>query len=182
MPVFPASIGGLNIIGRMCAANSNGLILPNSCSDEEMEQIEMNMPKGVNVTRVDERLNALGNSILCNDFVAIIHPDMSLETEEAIKETLQVEVYRSTIARNPLVGSYASISNKGGIVHPMTTVQELSELQSLLQVPLCSGTVNRGSEDISNGLVCNDFTAFSGMETTAKELSLIDQILKIADN
>lgn len=39
-----------------------------------------------------------------------------------------------TIAGNILVGSYCKFSNQGGIVHPQTTIQDLDELSSLLQV------------------------------------------------
>lgn len=39
---------------------------------------------------------------------------------------------------------------------------EFDELTNLLQIPICSGTVNGGSETIAGGLVANDFMAFVG--------------------
>ena len=92
-----------------------------------------------------------------------------------------VEVFKTTIAGNALVGSYCSLSNKGGLVHPMCSVAELDTLSSLVQVPLCAGTVNRGSDQIGTGMVVNDWTAFTGTETTATELSVIDAIFKLTD-
>lgn len=41
---------------------------------------------------MEERLSALGNCIVCNDYVALVHPDLDRETEEIIQDVLQVVV------------------------------------------------------------------------------------------
>ncbi|GMQ06428.1 hypothetical protein CsSME_00051027 [Camellia sinensis var. sinensis] len=92
-----------------------------------------------------------------------------------------VEVFRQTIAGNILVGSYCAFSNKGGLVHPYTSIEDLDELSTLLQVPLVAGTVNRGSEVIAAGLTVNDWTVFCGSNTTATELSVIESVFKLRD-
>lgn len=112
-------------------------------------------------------------------------PTLSLtppqETEEIIADTLGVEVFRQTIASNVLVGSYCALSNNGGLVHPRTTVEDLDELSSLLQIPLVAGTVNRGSEVIGAGMMVNDWIAFVGHETTATEIAVTESIFKLQD-
>lgn len=90
-------------------------------------------------------------------------------------------MFKTTIAGQPLVGSYSALTNKGGLVHPLCSVAELDALSSLVQIPLCAGTVNRGSDMVGTGLVANDWGSFCGTDTTAAELSVIDAIFKLTD-
>lgn len=78
-----------------------------------------------------------------------------------------------------MVGSYCSISNRGGLVHPNTSIQDQDELSSLLQVPLVAGTVNRGSDLIGAGCVVNDWSAFVGLDTSSTEISVIEKIFNL---
>lgn len=179
VPIVHTTIGGTRIVGRLTAGNRHGLLVPSTTNDQELQHIRNSLPDSVAVQRVEERLSALGNVIACNDHVALVHPDVDRETEEIIADVLKVEVFRQTIADNVLVGSYCAISNNGGLVHPKTSVQDQDELSSLLQVPLVAGTVNRGSDVIGAGLVVNDWCAFTGFDTTAMEISVIEAIFKL---
>jgi translation initiation factor 6 len=179
IPVVHTSVAGTRIIGRVTSGNAHGLLMPSITTDLELQNVRNSLPDSVRVERVEERLSALGNCIACNDYVAIIHPDLDKETEEIVEDTLGVEVVRNTIAGNALVGSYCTLTNQGGLVHPMTTVEELDELSSLLQVPLCAGTVNRGSDVIAAGLIANDWSAFCGLDTTSTEIQVIENIFRL---
>lgn len=90
-------------------------------------------------------------------------------------------MFRQTIAGQVLVGSYCRFTNQGGMVHPMTSVEEQDELSSLLQVPLVAGTVNRGSDVVGAGMVVNDWCAMCGEDTTGTEISVIESIFKLRD-
>lgn len=179
IPVVHTSIAGCRIIGRLSVGNKNGLVVPNSTTDVELQHLRNSLPDSVKIHRVEERLSALGNVIACNDYVALVHPDIDRETEEIIVDTLGVEVFRQTVANNVLVGAYSVLSNQGGLVHPKTPSQELDELASLLQIPLVAGTVNRGCEVLAAGMVVNDWCAFCGTSTTSTELSVVESVFKL---
>jgi translation initiation factor 6 len=142
-------------------------LVPTSTSDQELQHLRNSIPDSVKIQRIEERLSALGNVICANDHVALVHPDLERESEEIIADVLGVEVFRQTIADNVLTGSYMSLSNQGGIVHPKTSIQDQDELSSLLQVPLVAGSVNRGSAVVGAGMVVNDWMAVTGLDTTA---------------
>lgn len=182
IPVIKTSVAGTRLVGRVCVGNKNGLLMPHTTTDQELLHVRNSLPDEIVVQRIDERLSALGNTIATNDYVAVLHPDIDRETEEVVTDVLGVEVFRQSIAGNTLVGSYCQFTNQGGLVSPHTTVEDLDELSSLLQVPLVAGTVNRGSDVIGAGLVVNDWAAFCGLDTTATELSVIESVFKLRNS
>jgi len=163
----------------MVAGNKNGLLLPSTTTDQELLHLRNSLPDSVRVRRVEEKLCALGNVIACNDHVALLHHELDKDTEALIKEVLGVETFRTSIAGNPLVGSYCVVTNNGALVHPKTSTADMDELSSLLQVPVAACTVNRGCDVLGAGLVANDWAAFCGSATTATEIAVIESALKL---
>jgi translation initiation factor 6 len=179
LSLFPIHTTGCRFVGRVCVGNSKGLLVPSTTTDTELQHLRNSLPDKVVVQRIEERLSALGNVICCNDHVALVHSDVDPESADIIADVLGVEVFRQTIAGNALVGSYCKFTNVGGLVHPRTSLEDIEELSSLLQVPLVAGTINRGSEVLGGGMVVNDWTGFVGMDTTATEVSVVESIFKL---
>ena len=49
IPVVHASIAGTKIVGRMCAGNKNGLVVPMSTTDGELQAIRNMLPDSVKI-------------------------------------------------------------------------------------------------------------------------------------
>jgi translation initiation factor 6 len=122
-------------------------------------------------------MTALGNIIIANDSGAMCHPDFSPASIQKISDVLGVEVVPGTIAKLPIVGANAVITNQGAVVHPLATDDEIDQLSQLLKVHIEVGTVNRGSPYISLGVLANIDGMIAGSDTTGVELAHISQVL-----
>lgn len=49
------------------------------------------MPESVKIQRVEEKLSALGNVIVCNDYVALAHPDID-KVRVNLQTTLEINL------------------------------------------------------------------------------------------
>ena len=81
-----------------------------------------------------------------------------------------------------MVGTYSKFNNKGGIVHPATTLEEYEELANLMQIQIGAATVNRGSEILGSGLIINDWAIYCGFESTSAEIDNFEKIFMVQDN
>ena len=111
-----------------------------------------------------------------------MHPDLKDSSVQLIEDVLGVEVHKTTIRGEPLVGSYIQFTNKGGMVHPQCSIHELEALMTLTGVHLSAGTVNCGSAKVGADMVANDFSAFIGTQTTATEITVIDAIYQLNES
>ena len=175
LPLVQSTIATLDAVGLVSVATSNGILVPYTTSDDELEQIRTS--SGVNVDWIDNKMTALGNIIITNDNGAMCHPDFDFKSRQKISDTLGVEVVPGSIAKLPIVGANTVATNKGAIVHPLATEGEIELLAQLLKVEVEVGTVNRGSPFTSLGVLANIDGMIAGTETTGVELAHISQVL-----
>lgn len=175
LPLIQSTVATLDAVGLVCVANSNGILVPYTTTDEELAQLRASSE--VPVDWIEDKMTALGNIIAANDHGAICHPDFGTKAREKISDVLGVEVSPGTLARLPIVGANSIITNQGAIVHPMATSTEIDLLSQLLKVQVEVGTVNRGSPYTSLGVMANIDSMIAGSETTGVELAHISQVL-----
>lgn len=178
IPIILSSIIGSKCVGRLVIGNKRGIILPQQTTAEEYINLKNFLPENIIIKRCEEKFSALSNSVCTNDYISIVNPEINSQTIELISDTLGVEVFRTFIGKENLVGSYCVLNNNGGILCPYVTFEEQDELSSLLEIPLLVGTVNRGSKLISSGISTNDFNTFCGLSTSQSEIFIIKTALK----
>jgi len=163
------------LIGVLAVANSEGIALPHYVSEEEVRFLIKSL--GVKVKRVESDKTCFGNLVLTTDRGAVASPILRKTELEALRQTLDVEVVKGTIAGLSYVGSLASATNKGVLTHPGISEDEKETLSSVLRVPVVPSTVNGGSSYVSSGILVNSFGAVVGPGTTGPELMIISNLL-----
>lgn len=174
IPTIEATINTIRTVGTLLVGNKNGLLVPNTILDYEFRQLRQALPGNVRIKRVDEKLNALGNVILCNDSVAFVHPEVDKETREVLKDVLGVSVH--VINSNVLIGTYAALNNKGMLVDPSLNP---ADFESIVSVPVVRGTVNMGKTSIGSGMIVNDEIGFCGRTTSNVEIGIMEKSFKL---
>jgi translation initiation factor 6 len=169
------SVDGCSTIGALVRMNSNGAVVSQSISEEEVKKISAH----IKVTRIAQRHNAMGNNILANDNGAIVHPDFDDRTIELISKALKVPVERGTIAGYVTVGSSAVATNKGAICHPHTSGYEMEVMERVLGVKPELCTANYGTGQVGACMVANSKGALVGENTTPIELSKVEDGLHL---
>ena len=94
VPVHRVTLAGTSLVGVFTAGNSNCLLLPPICFEEELEALDK---LGIKYEVIQTKLTAIGNNILANDNGALINPDFEASAVKQIKEALKVPVKEATI-------------------------------------------------------------------------------------
>ncbi|NPA84591.1 MAG: translation initiation factor IF-6 [Crenarchaeota archaeon] len=172
--IIETKVADSALIGLFVSGNNHALILPSLTKEYELEKLKKEIDLPIKV--LYSKLTAMGNVILTNNKFALLHPDMKRWVEE-VSKALGVPAETGTIAHVPTVGSMAVINDKGGIVHPDATDEELDELEKKFKVRLEVGTVNYGVPYVKTGLVANNKGAVVGELTTGIEMARIAKAL-----
>ncbi len=167
-------ISNSNLIGPYIVMNSNGVILPNVCSEEEAANIKK---LGLNVYLSQERNNAHGNNICVNDKGGVINPYIHPTEKANIADTLGVELVEGSVANHTTVGSCVVANNRGFLAHFASSETDMKFLEDELKVKGMKGTINTGTGIISIGIVANDHGYIVGEHTTAYEMGRIEEAL-----
>ena len=177
-PVVSTTVGGSGTVGALAVGNENGLLVSSRATDRECDRIAE--ATGVSVTELPGRINAAGNVVLANDTGAVVHPDLSREAVQTVRDSLDVPVQRGDIAGVYTVGTAAVATNRGVLCHPKASDETLDELEDLLGVPADIGTINYGGPLVGSGLLANDAGYTVGESTTGPELGRIESALGYA--
>ena len=170
------TIGGSTLLGSLLALNSKGAVVSNFIEDEEARALE-----DINILKAPVKLNACGNNILCNDRAALVNPGYSKKFVKAMADALDVEVVRGSVAGIKTVGSAAVAVNKGILVHPKATQEELSMMRDLFKVNVQIGTANYGSPMVGACMIANTKGAVVGTLSTGIELGRMEDALGFLD-
>jgi len=170
--VIETTIQGSTIIGSLVAGNSRGVVVSGLATEEEIGKLAEHRE----VLLLNECMNAAGNVIMANDSFVAVHPDMPVDMAKAIAEFLGVDLIFLTLGGVKTVGMAGVASNKGVIVHPRATAQEIARLEAVAKVPVGTGTINMGSGLIGTGLLVNEKGYIAGNATSGFELGRIEDV------
>ncbi len=177
--VIKTFIAETDLIGCLVVGNSNGFIVSQYTQDSEIERVkDLAQAEGLeaNISRLpdSDKISAAGNVILTNDTVALVHPSLSEEAVDVVKDTLGVTVYKGTISGLKTVGMAAVVTNKGILAHNNAMQEELEFLEEIFELPVGIGSINFGVPVIGAALLANTKGYAAGDATSGAELGRIE--------
>ncbi len=173
----PTSIGESRLLGPLVSMNSNGILVSRLAEDVEVSEIQA--ATGLNVSRLDSKLTAVGNLVVAHDRCALASPLLDSRALSQVKDVLGTEVERTPIGEYHQVGSFVVATNSGAAVYPGLDEKEVGRLGSLLGVDAYPTSVNSGVPYVASGLIANSKNAVAGSQTTGPELVFITRALGV---
>lgn len=165
------------LLGTLAVGNSDTLFIPKNTSGKEISILTNELEEDIQIIELNSKYTALGNLIVMNDKGAIISNMFEKNAQKQISDALNVEVIIGNLLESPLVGSIAMSTNKGALVHPLLSEEEISELSSILKVRADVCTINRGIPYPRVGIIANSRGAVIGVDSTGPESMRIFEVL-----
>ena len=127
------------------------------------------------------RINLTGNPnlgvyISVTDQIAIVPFNLPEAMEDSIKETLEIDVIRTTIAGSNLCGALAFGNSKGLIVSPYTLDKEIELLE---EVGINVAVIPDKYTAVGNIIAANDHGAIVSPLLSEKSIDIIEEHLDI---
>lgn len=171
--VCSTTIASSTLVGALVTGNSNAILVPHTIQDYELKRIQ----EFAKVVVVDSRWTALGNVILTNDNGAVVHPGASSHVVRAVHDELKVKSTFGNLGMLPFVGALGVATNKGAMLSPNTSQEELGVVKSALNVETDLSSTNGGVPFVKSGILANSKGAVVGPLTRGAELMQISRTL-----
>jgi len=165
------SVADTRLLGILMVVNNHGILMPNTCSEEELVKIKKKTD--LNVDILDVKFNALGNMMSVNDKGGIVSPSLPKESLQKIEDVLDIEVLQKKIAGFHQVGAVMATSQSGGIVHPETDEEDIKIISNILGVKVEPATINGGLPYLSSGILVNNKSMVVGSLTNGSEIMML---------
>ena len=165
------SVADTRLLGILMVVNNHGILMPNTCSEEELVKIKKKTD--LNVDILDVKFNALGNMMSVNDKGGIVSPSLPKESLQKIEDVLDIEVLQKKIAGFHQVGAVMATSQSGGIVHPETDDEDIKIISNILGVKVEPATINGGLPYLSSGILVNNKSMVVGTLTNGPEIMML---------
>ncbi len=175
--LIEVSLAESTLIGLFSRANSNGIIVSNLATDEEVRALKAKVP-GTNVEVLKSSINAIGSNILANDKIAIVNEEYEHHDIKQMADVLGVEVVKSQIGGFRTVGANNILTNVGLVINNRATDLEQKEWEKLTGFGTIRTTANTGALAVGLAVVANSKGVVAGEETTGFELNRIVQGLE----
>ena len=173
----PTSIGESRLMGALTSMNGNGVVVSRLAEESEIREIRA--ATGLNVSRLESKLTAVGFLVAANDRCALVSPALDQRAAAQVRDVLWTEVERTPIGEYHQVGSFVVATNSGAAVYPGLDEKEVERLGQMLGVEAYPTSVNSGVPYVASGLVANSKNAVAGSQTTGPELVFITRALSV---
>ena len=165
------SIAGTRLLGALSIVNNQGMLLPQTAAQYELEHLKKET--GLNVEMLNSKFTALGNLICANDKGAIVSPAIPKEAVKQIRDVLDVEVLQKRVAGFHQAGVMVRANSHGGVIHPETDERDIKTFENILGVGLEPATINGGIPYVASGILVNNNAVVVGNMTSGPEIMML---------